>query len=192
MKEKSLVGVNDFVYRQTKENLKTYSRTLSFKEIAQHSELQFKNGFFKEGYRDGVVVVYADQNLTDNFICPFTKINEKTKLKANAVKRSKNESFYIQIRALNGIPLKTSSVELILYRSDVLAENNEQSTDSEWELISFHAIPEGVKKMPMGPVTMMRNQLKLEGGTKGYYESQEWAKSIEFWQKYAVLDNQKT
>ena len=189
MIEKNLVGVNDFVYRQTKINLKTYSKNLSFKEIAQHSELQFKNGFYKKGYRDGVVIVYADQNLNDNFICPFTKINEKTKLKANITKRSKNESFYIQIRALNGIPLKTSSVELILYRSDVLAENNEQSTDSEWELISFHAIPEGVKKMPMGPVTMMRNQLELKGGTKGYYESQEWAESVEFWQKYAILDN---
>ena len=100
MIEKSLVGVNDFVYRQTKINLKTYSKNLSFKEIAQHSELQFKNGFFKNGYRDGVVVVYADQNLNDNFICPFTKINEKTKLKANITKRSKNESFYIFCKIL--------------------------------------------------------------------------------------------
>ena len=42
--------------------------------------------------------------------------------------------------------------------------------------------------MPMGPVTMMRNQLELEGGTKAKYTSEEWAESIYFWQKYAALD----
>ena len=36
--------------------------------------------------------------------------------------------------------------------------------------------------MPMGPTTMMRNQLQLKGGTKGFYSSEEWAKSVEFWQ----------
>ena len=42
--------------------------------------------------------------------------------------------------------------------------------------------------MPMGPVTMMRNQLELEGGTKAKYTSEEWAESIYFWQKYVALD----
>ena len=41
--------------------------------------------------------------------------------------------------------------------------------------------------MPMGPVTMMRNQKDLEGGTKAYYTSEEWADSVEFWQNYASL-----
>ena len=56
------------------------------------------------------------------------------------------------------------------------------------ELISFHALPKGVDFMPMGPVTMMRNQLELSGGTKGHYESEEWAKSVDFWQQYVVLE----
>jgi len=92
------------------------------------------------------------------------------------------------MRALNGNPLNTGSVDLILYRHDVLAETNEQTSDSDWELISFHAIPEGVDHMPMGPVTMMRNQLQLTGGTKAYYESENWAESVNFWQGYAMLD----
>ena len=71
---------------------------------------------------------------------------------------------------------------------DLLLENEEQSTDFEWELISFHALPEGVDFMPMGPVTMMRNQLELAGGTKAKYSSKDWAKSIELWQKYAALE----
>ena len=103
------------------------------------------------------------------------------------VKRQEFEESYIQIRALNGTPLKPSSVELILYRHDVLLENNEYTTNAEWELISINALPDGVKDLPMGPVTMMRNQLKFPGGTDAIYSSQEWAKSVYFSQKYAAI-----
>ena len=34
------------------------------------------------------------------------------------------------------------------------------------------AKPKSVK-MPMGPITMMRNQLQKPGGTKGFYESEK-------------------
>ena len=104
------------------------------------------------------------------------------------VKRSVNEDFYIQTRALNGKPLKTGKVDLIIYRHDVLMENNEHSTDADWELISINAIPQGLDSIPMGPITMMRNQLDLIGGTKAQYQSNEWAESVRFWQKYAALE----
>ena len=55
------------------------------------------------------------------------------------------------------------------------------------ELISFMRC-QRVEKMPMGPITMMRNQLERKGGTKALYSSDEWAKSVEFWQKYAPLE----
>ena len=42
--------------------------------------------------------------------------------------------------------------------------------------------------MPIGPVTMMRNQLDLNGGTKAEYSSEEWANSVRFWQKYAAIE----
>ena len=51
----------------------------------------------------------------------------------------------------------------------------------------MHALPEGVNSLPMGSVTMMRNQLQLPGGTKGFYSSEQWAKSIKFWQNYCFL-----
>ena len=89
----------------------------------------------------------------------------------------------------NGAPSPTGLVEMICYRNDILRENNENSTEADWELISFHAIPKGLDSMPMGPVTMMRNQLELKGGTKAYYKSTEWANSVRFWQKYAPIDN---
>jgi len=182
------VSVNDFVKRQIKGSGKTYAIGLTFKEISSHAEEQLIKRHYTEGYRDGVILVQAAPALIHHFICPFTKITEKTILEAKMVRRRPKEELYIQMRALNGIPLNTNLVDLILYHHDVLAETNEYTSNAEWELISFHAIPEGIEKMPMGPVTMMRNQLQLPGGTKATYESEKWAESVKFWQEYAVLD----
>ena len=189
MKNKSeIVSINKFVKRQVKDSGKSYADGLTFEEIVSHAQEQLANGYYTEGYRDGVILVQVDNILVHHFICPFVKITEETKLKAEIIRRRPEEEPYLQIRALNGTPLKTSSVDLILYRHDVLVETNEQTTDADWELISFHAIPEGIEDMPMGPVTMMRNQLQLPGGTKASYESEKWAESVKFWQEYAVLD----
>ena len=182
------VGVNDFVRRQIKGTGKTYS-SLSYKEIAKYAETEFNNGNFKQGYRDGVIIVKVKKELVSKFHCPFTKIVSNTKLKATVTKRQPVEENYIQIRALNGDPLDVGSAQIILYRKDVLAETDDDCTDKDWELIAFHAIPKFIDEMPMGPITMMRNQLELSGGTKAHYSSEEWAKSVNFWQKYAVLED---
>ena len=182
------VGVNNFVRRQILGSGKTYSRTLNFEEIAAHAESQMNKGFFTEGYRSGVRIVHVDQSIIKEFQCPYTKIDENSDLIAKVVKRQEDEEPYIQIRCKNGEPLIAGSVDLILYHHDVLMENNEQTTDNEWELISINAIPEKLNKLPMGPVTMMRNQLELKGGTAAFYESRDWAESIRFWQKYAAIE----
>ena len=183
------VAVNDFVRRQIKGSGKTYSKSLSFEKIAIDAESQMINGHFKEGYRDGVRIVIGSETLLNKFVCPFVKIDSSTELKSKVVFRQKGEESYIQIRAKAGIPVEAGRIEYILYRHDVLAENNEQSSNEAWELISIHAIPKGIKKLPMGPVTMMRNQLELKGGTKAEYTSDEWAESVFFWQQYAALED---
>ena len=188
MKKIDSVSINDFVLRQVKDSGKTYTENLTFDNITSHAQEQLANGHYTEGYRDGVILVQVSKELIHHFICPFVKITEETKLKATVLRRRPEEEPYIQIRALNGTLLKTGAVDLILYHHDVLKETNEQTTDADWELISFHAIPEEIDNMPMGPVTMMRNQLQLFGGTKAFYESEKWAESIKFWQEYAVLD----
>jgi len=185
--ERKLVGVNDFVKRQTPGSGKTYS-TLSFNNIAEYAEKKIKQNDFKEGYRDGVILISIDHNLTKKFKCPFVKIDSNTKLKAKVKKRRENEDNYISIKALNGKELDIEYINLVLYRHDVLKETKENTTEFEWELISFHAIPKGIKNMPMGPITMMRNQLQLEGGTKGRYTPEEWAESVHFWQNYALKE----
>ncbi|MCH7612079.1 MAG: DUF3228 family protein [Candidatus Marinimicrobia bacterium] len=183
------VAVNDFVRRQVKGSGKTYSPDLSFEDIAKHAKEQMALGNFKEGYRDGVRIVQCSLEMARHFYCPFARIDESSKLKAEVVRRRPDEEPYIQIRVINGDHLPSGKVEFILYRHDVLAENNEQSTEAEWELVSIHAIPDGVEPLPMGPVTMMRNQLEMPGGTKAHYTSEEWAESVRFWQRYGAISN---
>ena len=78
-----------------------------------------------------------------------------------------------------------------LYSHIVLKENNENSTNCEWELISINSIPKGLPDLPIGAVTMMRNQLNLPGGTKANYSSEEWANSVKFYQEYIALEPEK-
>ena len=186
------VSVNNFVRRQIKGSGKTYTINFTFEDIAKHAENQLDKGCYIKGYRKGVIIIQVDQKIIHHFICPYVKINKSTKMKANIVKRRIEEDPYIQLRAITGTPLKTNSVDIILYHHDVLSETNEHTSNSDWELIAFNAKPKDIYKMPMSPVTMMRNQLQLRGGTKGHYSSKEWADSIKFWQNYAVLENTTT
>ena len=126
------VSVNDFVRRQVKGSGKPYVDGFNFEEIACHGEEQLKKGHYTEGYRDGVILVHVAEKLISHFTCPFVRISETTKLKATVVKRRPQEEPYIQMRALNGTPLKTESVDLILYHHDVLSETNEESTDADF------------------------------------------------------------
>ena len=103
-------------------------------------------------------------------------------------KRSKQEP-YIQVRAINGSPAKTGKVELIVYRHDVLAENNENTTSADWELISINAIPKGLDKTANGPrYNDEKSTLTLLEVHKRSYTKDEWAESVRFWQKYAALN----
>ena len=181
------VGISSFIKEQTKKEKRTQFENLSLEDIAIYAQNELNQNNYKEGYRDGVIIIeIEDSNFCRNFKCPLVKINKDTKLTCTINKRMSNEESYVQIRALNGKCLKTEKVEIILYRTDVLDETNEASSASDWELIAFHAIPFGIDEMPMKPVTMMRNQLELPGGTKAYYSSENWANSINFWQKYAL------
>ncbi len=182
------VGVNTFVTRQIRGSGKTFSDSMSFEEMANYAEKQLERKQYRAGYREGVILVPVSEPLAQQFVCPFTRITDQTRLTAEVVRRRPEEEPYIRIRALNGTPLPAGKVELVLYHHDVLTEDNDCCTDADWELIAILAVPEGVDEMPMGPVTMMRNQLHLPGGTQARYSSDEWAASIRFWQQVAALE----
>ena len=86
----------------------------------------------------------------------------------------------------NGKKTPAKFVDIVLYRHDVLAENNERSTDACWEIISINASP--IENLPMQPMTMARNMLNKEGGTKAEYTGQQFAESLWFWKEHCMYE----
>ena len=58
------VGVNEFVKRQIKGSGKTFSKSMTFNEIAQHAEKQMEKNLFTMGYRKGVRIVQVSKILS--------------------------------------------------------------------------------------------------------------------------------
>ena len=82
-----------FVKRQIKGSGKTYSKSMTFNEIAKHAEKQMEKNFYKEGYRR-VRIVQVAKDLISDFICPYVKINQNTRLVSKLVKRQSFEELY--------------------------------------------------------------------------------------------------
>lgn len=82
--------------------------------------------------------------------------------------------------------IEASVVKIVIYRADVLAKDNNRSSEAEWEIVAVLAQPEEV--VPMHPTTMARNALNLGGGTKREYSNLEWAEAEQFWQQHVYLE----
>jgi hypothetical protein len=133
------------------------------------------------GYKDGVILV---QMAPEKFRSAIVDLKEDSTLRANYAPRRLGEDPFIRVSAkAKKQPAKYASV--VLYRHDVLAENNERETDAEWEIVAIKArVTE--EEEPMDPYTMARNFLHLKGGTKGDFTAEQFAKSIVYWNNHCM------
>lgn len=76
-------------------------------------------------------------------------------------------------------------VKIVIYRADVLAQDSDRSSDAEWEIVAVLAQPS--ENVPMDPVAMARNALRLPGGTYREYDNATWAEAVDFWSKHVYL-----
>lgn len=133
------------------------------------------------GYKDGVVLVEVDPS---RFFSAIVKLDDKSALTSSYAPRRLGEDPFIRTSAKSKKqPAKYA--QLVLYRHDVLAENNERETDAEWEIVAIKArVTE--EEEPMDPYTMARNFLHLKGGTKGDFTAEQFAKSIVYWNNHCM------
>lgn len=174
------VACSEFVKRQTAES--GYSHfDGTWSQLETYVGAFFTKDRTRAGYRDGVVLVDLPPDL---FYSAIVSLNEKSKLTANYAPRREGEDPFIRISAKAKKQLaKRASV--VLYRWDVLAENNERETDAEWEIIAIKArVSE--EEEPMDPYTMARNFLHLKGGTKGDFTAEQFAQSIVYWNSHCM------
>jgi hypothetical protein len=175
------VACSNFVKRQTSESGFSHFSG-SWRELELMVEDRLKYNFaIRPGYKDGVILVDLPGHLFETAI---VKLNEKSKLSSSYAQRREGEDPFIRV-AVTAHKQTAKYASVVLYRHDVLAENNEQDTDAEWEIVAIKArVSE--EEEPMEPYTMARNFLHLKGGTKGDFSAEEFAKSIVYWNNHCM------
>lgn len=120
------------------------------------------------------------------FYTSIVLLKEAIPVSAMVTKRRPEEDPFIQnyITPKQAMSLGLKSepanfVKIVCYSAEALAENNERSGDCDWEIIAIVASP--VENEPMPPLTMARNMLEKEGGTKSVYTADEFAEAIYYW-----------
>jgi len=176
------VACGEFVKRQTPESgYSHFDGTWEQLEELVTKQMESDPTRVRPGYKDGVVLVDL---VSYGFKSAIVKLTEETKLTANYAPRRLGEDPFIRVSAkAKKQPAKYASV--VLYRHDVLAENNERETDAEWEIVAIKArVTE--EEEPMDPYTMARNFLHLKGGTKGDFTAEQFAQSILYWNNHCM------
>lgn len=130
------------------------------------------------GYRDGVWLVPVPPAGFYSGIAEFGTATVRY-----SARRDGEEPFAtITVRSPK---LAAKQVNIVVYSHDVLGDD--ATTDADFEIVSINALP-FVGEDILQPVTMMRNQLGLVGGTKATYTAEQFAASIRFWSQHAMVD----
>lgn len=175
--------ISNFVRRQTPQS------GFSHWEISDEDFLARLHRNFdkaKPGYRDGVCLVPVEP---EGFFSGIVQLQEGDKLVGEYVARKAGEDPRKSSYSLTGKKIPAVSVYIVLYRHDVLAENNENETDAEWEVVSVNASP--TKDEPPIPVgALIANHLGLSGGTSTKMSDFVFVtllrQSVEFWKDKAL------
>jgi hypothetical protein len=191
------VACGSFVKRQTKESGHSHFEGTweELEEMATYTLLYGQKASYwaaypykiHPGYRDGVVLAELDPS---KFRSGIVDVKEDTKLKASYAPRRDGEAPFIRLSA-KAEKQVAKYASVVLYRHDVLAENNERETDAEWEIVCIKARTSDEEE-PMDPYTMARNFLHLKGGTKGDFSAEEFAKSIVYWNNHVMCSGNRS
>lgn len=130
----------------------------------------------------------AVQVPSHGFYTSTINVTEDTDLHVDFKDRREGEERHIGVCA-NGEKAPARRVDIILYHRDTLEADGEEVTGADWEIISINAYPDD-SISPMHPITMARNFLEKEGGTKGRdvdYTPEQFAESIWYWSQHTSV-----
>lgn len=184
------IHIHDFVRRQTPDSRFSHW-LLSDEDLID----RIREGWDKatQGYRDGVMLVPVDP---EGFFTGIVTLQEGDKLRGAFVPRQKGEEPRRQVSLDSGVEGGVASrkppavsVEIVLYRDDVLSEDGDQ-TGHEWNVISVNANPvEG--SVPMSPGTLMANHFHDSGGTQTGMSDEEFVDALReayfFWKDKSFI-----
>ncbi len=179
------IAFNNFARRQTAES--SFSHwTISDELFLNRVKYEFSRA--KPGYRDGVILVPVDP---EGFFSSVIQLKAGDKLEGEFKARREGEEPRKTLHA-KGQKLPAKAVDVVLYRKDVLAENKDNSTDADWEIISVNASPkEWWRELPIQPETLIANHFQLSGGTATNMSDAEFVAALKtsvlYWKDKAMV-----
>jgi hypothetical protein len=170
-------------FLNTKDDIPGFPEGMEF-ELAEEVEDLLRRGYSRPGYRDGVVLVDLPPRwIRKGIRSRVVRVTPDTEFVTFCKSRVPGETPRKKTMALvDELPL-ADYLTVVLYRWDVLAEDNDRSTDAEWEVVTLLAQVD--QDEPMAPATLMANHFKADGGTATNMSPVEFEaalrKSYDYW-----------
>lgn len=159
-------AVNPFVRRQTKESDFSYFDG-SFETVLKIADAYWGNAI--QGYREGVMLVRVP---SEGFMAAEIEIPSDTfgypKVWAKNETRREGEDPRVSIRA-DADKQPAKSTYLVFYANQVLAEDGDNSSDEDYELISINGSDverDADFRPPLDPFVLLHNHFGSTGGTQ--------------------------
>lgn len=186
------IGINNFVLRQTPESEFSHF-TGTWEELCRQVQRNFDAGRVKPGYRDGVLLVELEPGVPEHPGCFYTNIvqlKDGDKLEGEYKARKEGEEPRKSIRVVGGKKMPAESVFAVIYRADVLAEDNEKAV-GDWDVISINASPFPTNvEVPMPVGTLIANHFHFSGGTSTGLSNDQFVEMLRqsaiFWKDKAM------
>lgn len=178
------IHISNFVRRQTAQSGFSHW-TISDEELLARIQANFHKA--KPGYRPDVLLVPIEP---DGFFSSTVLLREGDRFVGEYVARKAGEeprkSTYVVSNSL-GEPvskIEAVRVDIVLYSHAALAENNENDTDADYEVISVNASSTD-EEAPIPTGALIANHLQLSGGTATNMTDTEFVdllrKSVLYW-----------
>ena len=180
------IANNPFVLRHTQESPFSHFNG-NIEDIPALAEKHFNNQ--SPGYRDGVILVEVP---VEGFFTGVVTLTEGAELTGSFKARQDGETPRKEILAKGASKIAAAKVEIVLYRSDVLAESGDNTLESStenFEVISINASPTK-GETPINPMTLMHNHFGSDGGTKTNMTDEQFVAALRegfaFWADKAM------
>ena len=143
-----------------------------------------------QGYRDGVILVPIPPRFMRTKVVPMEFVREfRTTFESRVPGEPPRKK---TVALVDDLPLARSA-SAVLYRGDVLQEDNDRSSDKFWEVITILAHA-GTEPEPMTVGTLLANHFHEEGdgGTRTNMDAKQFEEAIgkayRFWKAYCMAE----
>lgn len=184
---KGKIGTSDFVRGfSVRVGRQSYYKG-SWEELEQLVTKHFDDHEWGTGSKNGDVLLVNVPS--DGFMTSIVEINDSNRHLIEEVTEARAEGEKpVTSRVIRAGYTKqpADGAQIVIYHATVLEQDNDRSTDAEWEIVSVNAYAD--RQAPMDVETMKRNENHEKGGTLRTYTNEEYAESISYWENHVKVE----